>query len=233
MLSRIPKTSDLERMYFELARIGASCAGSKKAWPYKPKGKEELLALASDMSRYDPRLFGILVDFFVGRWRELNPAALRGLYKDMKTPQTIAVIGEFLLGAVEDEEARFFVQYISAGLKPLPTQFYFYDLYSPGGYLAQRALEEGVSEYRKWGFLACERPTLAGEDKKTTGSFDRTARQNILKRLLNEKKEISLKDYLDALGFSISRQQALIDIKTSKLARAQGAGRGAKWRLAA
>lgn len=228
MLARTPTTSDLERMYFELARMGASSVGSKRPWPYKMKDKEGLVALAADMSRFDPRLFGILVEFFVNHWRELNPTRLRGFYKEMNTPQAIAAVGEFLTGAVEGEDVRFFAQYISAGLRPVAPQFYYYNLYSPGGRLAQRALEEGVCEYKKWGFFASERPTL--EKKHGVGSFDSSARRNILQRLLGEKEEIGLKDYLEALNFSISRQQALIDIKSSGLARPVGAGRGARWK---
>lgn len=226
MLKQIPTDVHLSRIYYELAKAGASCAGEKKAWPYEPKNIEELIALACDMSRFDPRLVDILVDFLSRHWGDVDPAKLRRSYKDMQMPQTVAVIGEFLLQAVKDEDAHFFVSYLSMGLDPAPVQFYFRNLYSIGGRLAQRAAEEGIHEYKKWGFLACERPM-------SIGTFDRNSRRNVLHRLLKERGEISLKDYLAAVQFSISRQQALLDIRSSGAASVSGAGRGAKWRLAA
>lgn len=233
MLKQIPTTAHLGRMYYELARIGASCAGENNRWPYEVKAKEELIALACDMSRHDPRLFDILVEYFVRHWQDVNPASLRNYYKSMKTPQTVAVICEFLAEAQSDDEAQYFASYVSMGLGPVATQFYFHNLYSPGGSLARRAAEEGLSEYKKWGFLACERPTVDIAERRTKGSFDATSRRNILKRVLNEKREITIGDYLSALSHSISRQQALLDIKTSGFAKSIGSGRGAKWRLVA
>ena len=225
MLKQMPTEAHLSRMYHELARLGASCVGAKRGWPYEPESSEELLALACDMSRFDPRLLGILVDYLSNHWAEINPAKLRQFYAKMKTPQAVAVVGEFLLANARTEEIQYFVSYLSAGLRPVETQFYFYNLYAIGGGLAERATEEGIYEYKKWGFLACERPGRFG-------SFDPASRKNILRRLFEKKGEISLKDYLSALLFSISRQQALLDIKSSGIAEPAGRGRNARWKMA-
>lgn len=230
MILQTPTTAHLSRMYFELAKIGAASAGACKPWPYKIGDKEGLISLACDMSRFDPRLVDILVGYFIRHWSELNPAKLRGYYAEMKAPQTVAVITEFVAGEVHDDEAAFFIQYLCMGLKPVNHQFYFYDLYSPGGVLATRAAEEGIYEYRKWGFFARERPVVNSANKRCAGSFDSISRRNILKRLIGEKKEIGLKDYLKALEYSVSRQQALCDIKKSGLMKCVGSGRGAKWK---
>lgn len=230
MILQTPTAAHLSRMYFELAKIGAMSAGERKPWPHKINNREELIALACDMSRFDPRLVDILVEYFINHWRELNPAKLRSCYSKMKTPQTVAVTAEFLAGESNEEEAQFFVRYLCMGLKPVSHQFYFYNLYSPGGTLAARAVEEGISEYRKWGFFARERPVVDLAGKKSAGSFDSVSRRNILKRLIGEKKEIGLKDYLEALEHSVSRQQALSDIKKSGLVKRVGSGRGAKWK---
>lgn len=222
-------------MYFELAKIGANCVGAKANWPYDHplKNKERLIALASDMSRFDPRLFEILVVFFLNHWAEINPVLLRSCYKEMKWPETVAVICEFLKSAAKDDELIYFTDYLSSGLKPSTTQFYFHDLYSPGGRLAQIATEEGVYEFKKWGFLSAIRPVIDSKDRKTAGLFDPVSRKNILKRLLTEKNVIGLKDYLKAVHFTITRQQALLDLKNSGFATSTGKGRSAKWKLAA
>lgn len=232
MILKIPNTGHLSRMYYELAKIGAVCAGARLNWPYKVYEKEELVALACDMSRYDPRLFDILVNYLVKHWEDLNPFLLRKYYGRMKTPQTIAVVGEFFIREVVGGEALYFAEYLAMGQKPVPTQFFFYGLYAPGGYLARRAAEESVWEYKKWGFLACERPVVDSASRREAGLLDTTSRCNILKRLLHEKKEISLADYLDVVSHCVSRQQAFFDLKKSGLACRTGRGRGAKWKIA-
>ena len=228
-----PTTGHLSRLYFELAQIGANSAGEKLPWNFDPSCKEELLAIACDMSRYDPRLVDIVVEYLVRSWEDTNPAALRRYYKEMDCPQTVAVIMEFFVTAVTDNEAVYFAQYLTLGLTSVPTQFYFHDLYAIGGKLAKRASEEGLYEYKKWGFLACERPVVNAQNKEASGTFDNIARRNILNRILTEKSEISLNDYLSALKFSISRQQALLDIKAAGLTKKGDAGRSVKWKLAA
>lgn len=232
---QIPTIKHLSRMYFELARIGANSAGEKVPWPYDSalKSKEKLLAFASDMSRFDPRLFEILVVFFLNHWSEINPTLLRNCYKEMKWPETVAVICEFLRSVSKDDELTYFADYLSTGLRPSSTQFYFHDLYSPGGKLAQIAAEEGIAEFKKWGFLSAIRPVIDTKDRKTAGQLDTVSRKNILKRLLTEKPVIGLKDYLKAVHFTITRQQALLDLKTSGLAISTGKGRSAKWKSAA
>ena len=96
--------------------------------------------------------------------------------------------------------------------------------------LAERAIEGGLAEYKRWGFLACERPTIDARSRKTIGSWDKAARINILRRLVEGRSEIRISEYLDALGRSVSRQQALVDLKGMKDLAPQGRGRGATWR---
>lgn len=122
MLRQVPTERHLARAYYELSLLGAACVGEKASWPYKPKNREDLFCLAADMSRHDPRLFSILVRFLGEHWCDLNPRELRARYSAMATPQTIAVMAEFLLGvdALEDE-AGYFFEYLKRGMKPMAT----------------------------------------------------------------------------------------------------------------
>jgi hypothetical protein len=233
MLKAIPTTDHLSRLYDELRQIGASCVGLYRNWPYGKPDKIRLLTLAAEMLRYDPRLLTILVTYFLKHFRDINPCAIRGLYTEMETPQAWAVIAEFLKAAADDDEAVYWAEYLQRGLKPVPIQFFYHYIYMPGGELSERAVERGISEYKRWGFLACERPIIDFKSKKTVGSLDRNSRLNLLKKLLNEKKEIRLSDYISALKHSISRQQALTDIKSVPHLIRRGHGRGARWHHAA
>jgi hypothetical protein len=234
MLTSIPTEDHLARLYFELSEIGAACVGDEKPWPYHPRNSEELLCLAADMSRYDPRLMTILVRFLNDNWDTLNPQTMRSHYNGMKTSQTIAVLAEFVLGACGgDDEKRYFFGYLQRGLAPVATQFYFHHLYSPGGTLAKRATLKSLAEYKRWGFLATEAPVIDEARRQTLGTLDAATRKNILYDLMKERKRITISDYLDALDNKISRQQALLDLKSAKWARRSGRGRGAYWRFAA
>lgn len=227
MLLSPPNEKHLTRLYFELSQAGAHCMGEKADWPYVLKNLESLLALSAEMSRYDPRLLSILSDFFTKHFLQIRPQRLRSYYAKMQTPQTIAVIAEFAKQTSSNPELTYFMDYLQKGLQAVAIQLYFKNLYSPGGKMMQRASEESLAQYKKWGFLALESPSVDIYQKKTVGYPDADSRRNILKRLFQEKKEVRMKDYLNRLGGKISRQQALKDLES--LAILEGHGRGAKW----
>lgn len=231
MLQGPPDEKTLSRVYYELSQLGAQASGAKEAWPYHPNSNEELLAIAAELSRYDPRLLGILVEYFHKHWRKIRPQMLRECYPRMSAPQTLALIAEFAKIAEPDPEARYFMEYLQRGLKPLPSQLYFRDLYSPGGALSKRSIEESLAEYKKWGFLGRESPTIDVFRKKNVGSLDASSRRNILRKLFETKKEIRMADYLKALPHPVTRQQALLDLKEIARLRNRSFGVGARWVL--
>ncbi len=230
ILKHPPSDRELERVYFELATMGAKCVGESHRWSYKGLTKETLIALAAEMSRYDPRLFGILVEFFATHWQTINPTTLRATYRLMKTPQIFGVIMEFIKSYSRNIENHLYASYLTKRLKPVPLQLFFHNIYTIGGHLVKRATETSLAEFKKWGFLAAERPTIEQHNKVTIGSLDPSSRKNILKNLLNKNHIITMTDYLKALHHSISRQQALLDLKASKLVKKIGTGRGARWK---
>ncbi len=233
MLTAIPTTDHLNRLYHELSLIGAECVGEYREWPYDKPDKSHLLALAAEMLRYDPRLLTILVIYSIKHFHEINPTEIRSLYNDMETPQVFAVMAEFVKTATSDEELLYWADYFQKGLSPVSLQFFFHYLYVPGGALADRAVERNLQEYKKWGFIASERPTIDQKTKRTIGSFDHPSRRNILEKLLHERDFITLSDYISALDHGISRQQALLDLKSVPGLQCEGRGRGARWRVAA
>jgi hypothetical protein len=233
MLKRIPNEKDLARIYFELSEIGARSLGKKCRWPYPKMDKYALLVLAAEMSRYDPRLLGILVEYFIDHWRDINPVKLRRLYTEMKNPEVFGVVGEFLRNTTDDKEVAPYFYHLIDGLKPAPLQFYFHGLYRVGGRLAKRAAESSLAEYKRWGFLASEQPILGGKLKRPIGTLDKDSRINLLRDLIEKKEVITISDYLKLLGHTISRQQALIDLNKCGFARKFGQGRGSKWKLSA
>lgn len=231
MSLRPPTEDHLSRIYYELGKIGARAVGSQKKWPYHPKSKELLFALAAEWSRWDPRLLEIVVQYGLQRWKELKPQSLREAMTQMETPQTFGVMASFIQRALpEDKELHLFWDYVTAYFEPVEEQFYFRDLYLPGSRLAERAARESLVEFKKWGFLGRERIIVDPTTKRCVGTWDQTSRQNILRRLLKQKGTIQISDYLEEIAHTISRQQALQDLKLIG-ARQNGKGRGASWRL--
>lgn len=232
MIKVIPTEKHLNRLYFELSRLGAACVGKRSSWAYHPKNREEMLCLAADLSRYDPRLITILVRFVREQWKTFNPLLIRSHFKNMKTPQTIAVIVEFVRHQTRgDADVNYFCEYLQRGLDPAPMQFYFHHLYRLGGMLAERAKEEPLTEYKRWGFLACEAPLFDEKTRTTTGTLDAPTRRNILKKLLTHQREIRMSDYLNVLDYAVSRQQALLDLKAFTGLKQIGSKKGARWCL--
>jgi hypothetical protein len=238
MLKRIPTPNDLSRMYYELASLGAPASGEKKPWPYRIASLEELLALASDMVRYDPRLLSILIIFLKNSWNKLNPLKLRHELKrcrESKRPQVMGVIGEFVKSENRDIEVKYFFDYLTKGVEPVAWQLFFLGTYPPGSSYFEKIGRKRLKEYRKWGFLSMERPVVDLRTKRQAGSLSREARLRILEMIIRKKGwkkgRITLKEYLQAVDHSISRQQALSDIKSVKTLEPLGHGRNAQWKL--
>lgn len=239
-LKRIPTDEDLMRLYWELSQIGASCVGEIKKWPYSFaskdshigwRSKEELILLACEMLRYDPRLLSILIIYFTDHWKELNPHHLRQHSLLMKTPQAIGVLKEFILENSSDLELKYFLDYLTRGLKPVSPQLFFIGLFSVGSLKHEEMAQKSLKQYLQWGFLGRERPIVNLSSKQTVGTYDFQTRKKIILNLLNSHQSLSLKDYLNALDHSISRQQALYDLKHTHKLKLIGHGRGAKWRF--
>lgn len=220
-------------MYFELSQKGGISVGEAKEWPYSPQSMEELIGLASDMSRFDPRLFQVVVDWTFHHWTELNPYRLRQGLQTMTCPQTLCVIFNFVSSIKTDPEVSAFYQYLSGGIKPVAHQLYFTNVYpKPAGSLMTRAVMEPLQEFLDWGFLARERPMIHDQGQKIpVGYYSLNARQNIIRRLADSKPSFSLGDYLEGIDQTISRQQALNDLKNCCLIKPKGKGRGSYWVL--
>jgi hypothetical protein len=225
-----PTQPELERLYYELAQRGGTSVGSRQPWPYRPASFEALLALASDMLRYDARLLSILVQLALARWRDLNPIVLRDRMHDMRWPQALLVALEFARDASEDPEFRYFADYVAAGQQRVePAERFFMDMERPASRIAERRLGRNLAAYARWGFIGSERPIADPVTKRALGRYDATTRRDILHGLIARRAELTLAEYLDAVDHAISRQQALADLQSCAELRPSGHGRGARW----
>lgn len=231
LLQRVPTETDLERLYYELSRHGGTSVGRKRPWPYSPHSLEDLLVLAAEMLRYDPRLLSILLQLLLERWQELNPAVLRQRMRAMAWPQALLVVMEFVKAATRDSELRHWADYITAGWSRIePAELFFMDMERPGTKTAARRLGRNLAAYARWGFVGSEKPIVDAVTKRTVGRYDAATRRHILSTLAERGEDFTLADYLHAVDHAISRQQALLDLQRSASLEVNGHGRGARWR---
>ena len=109
----------------------------------------------------------------------------------------------------------------------MPTQLFYMNLALPNSKMTFRSTTENIQEFLDWGFLARTRPLIhiAGQ-RLQLGHFTSGARQNIISRLIAENPSLTLAHYLEAIDHSLSRQQALLDLKNHPQLKLKGSRRG-------
>lgn len=231
LLRHTPTQPELERLYHELAALGAPAVGRRAQWPYRPRSTEELIGLAAEMLRYDARLLGILVQLVVARWRDVHPTRLRDVLHRCRWPQAFLVVLAFVRLASDDVELRLWCDYVSAGWRRIePSERFFLEGDRPGSRMHGRRLGRNLAPYARWGFVATERPSSDSFRKRDLGRYDARTRKTILDALLARQPDegVTLAEYLEAVDRSISRQQALSDLRRRGL-RPLARGPGTRW----
>jgi hypothetical protein len=232
LLAHPPTQAELERLYHELATIGAPAVGRKRPWPYRLADKESLFALASEMLRFDPRLLSILLQLLLGRYRDFNPLRIRESMRQMRWPQALGVLLDFTKLATADAELQYLCNYLAAGWPRIePAERFFLDAERPASRVAVRKLGRNLKPYARWGFIGNERPIVDPVSKRAVGRYAADTRKRILRELSAGGSEFTLAEYLDAVDNAISRQQALKDLKGLHGLRGSGRGRGARWSM--
>lgn len=230
LLEHAPTQDELERLYYELSRIGATSVGAHKRWRYRFEGPEQLIVLASQMMRYDARLLSVLVQWLQSKYATLNPLKLRKDLQQTRWPQSLLVALEFAKLGNHDPELSAFAEYVASGFaRTEPAERFFFDTELPGSRAAARNLGRNLAPYARWGYVGQERPIVDPISKRTVGRYDAETRRRILKDLAERRTSFSIADYLSAVDHGISRQQALNDLSACKEIEPTGHGRGALW----
>ncbi len=232
LLLHVPSAPELERLYHELAALGAPSVGREQPWPYAPDEPEALLALAAEMLRYDPRLLSILLELVLEHWRDFNPTVLRHHMQRMRWPQALLIVFELARDASRDPEVRHYADYLAAGFgRVSPPERLFFDVERPGSRMARRKAGRNLSAYARWGFIGTERPTTSVATKQRVGRYDAATRARVRRQLAERRGTFTMHEYLAALDHAVSRQQAYADLRNDGGFEVVGHGRGARWRM--
>ncbi len=230
-LEHAPDPRTLTRLYHELGRLGARTIGERTGWEYGNPSREELVVLASQVARHDPRTLWILVELLATRYATLHPVALRSALRESRWPAALGVAFEFARRVSKDPELEGFARFVMRGVPRARGEQFFVSTNSFAGALARRDAEESLAEYKRWGFLAREEPVAKELSTTAHGTLGRRERMNLLRRLVERLGAISLSDYLEALGNKASPRQASRDLATAPFLARRGATRAARYSL--
>jgi hypothetical protein len=223
--------AELARLFHELGRLGARAEGRQARWRFSGAGPEELVVLACQAARREPRLLWVVVELLATGYERLNPLLLRRAVRRCRWPAAVGVALEFARLAARSEELDAVAAFVTAGVAPAPGERFFLGTRAFGGALARRDVEESLAEYRRWGYFSREVPLAKELGATARGTLGPAERQNVLRRLAAREGGFTLADYLAALGGRASARQASRDLARATFLVRGGRTRAARYRL--
>ncbi len=230
ILQHIPlNEKESSRLYFELSHHGAPAEGrNTPASLFKKLSPESFWTLSILQSRYDPRLLAILIAYFSKTDPQVDPIVWKKELVRCQALPILGVISEFVLETRKSD----LLEYALTGAQPLPSQLFYKSLYKVAGSKMNEVISKPLWAFKKWGFLAADRPALKEDASpaRRIYHYDTDVRLNILRDLASHQKHFRQGDYLKAIHFSVSRQQALKDLSVPWI-RKKGKNRGCYYSL--
>ena len=230
-LDGAPDTATLSRLYHELGRLGAPARGERLEWAYGQPTPEELVVLASQAARHDPRLLWSLVQLVALHLDRLDPRALRAALGSSAWPAALGVVFEFARRAQPSPELADTARFVMARTAPARGEQFFFSSGAFGGEMARRNAEESLAEYKRWGFFGREEPIPKELGVTARGTIDLPERMNILRRVARRKGTVTIGDYLEALDGRVSARQAARDLASAPFLVRRGSRRGTRYSL--
>ncbi len=151
------------------------------------------------------------------------------MLKKLREIPASAVIGEFILDSTAPEFNKDLFRFLMTGAMPVPTQLFYRNLYPIGSRSMEETIAKPLWPFKKWGFLASDPPLLKERIEKFPYLFDSSSRKRILETIAKNQNGFRLADYLKAIHHSVSRQQALKDIRSLSGIRKKGRGKGSTY----
>jgi len=231
-LHEVPRDeAELARLYHELAAVGGRVEGRRLPWRFGQPGREEVVVLAAQASRHDPRLLWAVVELLARRYAELDALALRRAAARARWPATVAVALEFARRAAPSQELDDWARFVTQRLAPARGERFFLGLRPFAGAAARRDAEEALAEYKRWGYLGREEPFAKELGGEARGSMGRAERLNLLRRLATRRGAVTHAEYAIALRGRVSARQASRDLRAAPFLRKAGRTRDASYRL--
>jgi hypothetical protein len=222
---------EIPRLYAELEAVGARVEGRRVPWRFGKPSPEEVVVLAAQASRQEPRLLWALVELLARHYDHFDPLKLRRALGRARWPAALGVAFEFARIVAGSAELDDVASFVLAGVRPARGERFFLGTRAFAGTLARRDAEESLAEYMRWGYVSREEPIAKELGSAAHGTLARPQRMNMLQRLGERSEEFTLGDYVEALRGRASRRQATRDLATAPFLVRTGTTRGARYRL--
>jgi len=233
-LGQVPREEgELARLYHELALAGARVEGRRARWRFGRPSREELVVLAAQAARHEPRLLWVVVELLARSYDRFDALALRRAALRARWPATVAVALEFARRAARSAELDDWARFVTAPLHPAAGERFFAGTRTFGGAQARRDAEESLAEYKRWGYLGREEPFAKELGIPARGTLGPAERLNLLRRIAERQGSVTLAEYRAALKGRASMRQAQRDLAAAGFLARRGRTRGARWVLAA
>ncbi len=230
-LGRVPEgEAELARLYHELGAIGARAQGKRTRWRFGRPAPEELVVMAAQGARRDPRLLWIVVEHLAKRYEALDALALRRAALRARWPAALGVAFEFARAVARSTELDDYARFVTAPLSPAHGERFFLGTRGFGGEQARRDAEESLAEYKLWGYLGREEPFAKELGVPARGTMGPAERRNLLRRIAERRGEVTFAEYSAALKGRASARQASRDLAAAEFLVKEGRTRGARWR---
>jgi hypothetical protein len=231
-LEQVPSGErELARLYHELSAVGARAEGRREPWSHGSPSPEELVVLAAQAARHDPRLLWVTVELLARDYTRLNPLTLRRAALRARWPAAVAVALEFARRAAGSAELDDYVRFVTAPISPASGERFFLGGHAFAGRLARRDAEESLAEYKRWGYLGREEPFSKELGARARGTLGRPERLNLLRRLAERRGSVTFGDYAAAVQGRVTRRQLSRDLRDAPFLKREGRTRGARWVL--
>ncbi|HET8539181.1 MAG TPA: hypothetical protein VFL83_04855 [Anaeromyxobacter sp.] len=231
-VARVPRDApEVSRLFHELGAIGARVEGRRLPWSLGRPSPEEVLVLAAQAARHEPRLLWAVVELLARSYDRFDALALRRAALRARWPAAVGLALEFARRAARSEELDDWARFVAARLPAARGERFFLGTHAFAGAQARRDAEESLAEYKRWGYLGREEPfakELGGVARGTLGPAERA---NLLRRLAERQGSVTLRDYLAALKGKASARQAQRDLASAAFLQRRGRTRGARWVL--
>jgi len=231
-LGSVPlEVREIPRLYAELEGVGARVEGRRVPWRFGKPSPEELIVLAAQASRQEPRLLWALVELLARHYDRFDPLKLRRALAGARWPAALGVVFEFARLVAGSSELDDVATFVLAEVRPARNERFFLGTRAFAGALARRDAEESLAEYMRWGYVSREEPIAKELGSGAHGTLARPQRMNMLQRLGERSPSFTLGEYLEALRGRASRRQASRDLATAPFLVRKGTTRGARYHL--
>jgi hypothetical protein len=231
-LARVPlDEQELPRLYHELARLGARTEGRAVPWRFGTLAPVELVVVAAQVARQEPRLLWALVELLARGYDRLDPLKLRRALAAARWPAALGVALEFARRVARSPELDDVAAFVAARVPRARGERFFLGTRAFGGALARRDVEESLAEYARWGYFSREEPISKELGVTLRGTLGPRERRNLLRRLAERGGTFGMADYLAALAGRASRRQASRDLAAAGFLERSGSTRGARYAL--